>query len=460
MNKQYIRNGLEYYMKIELMGGEDYEYQMLAKNKIAHLLPMQLDQINQKQYLLYTATEYKPFWITSDKMWISGRQLHSIVDSLLNTIDEIKRYLLSADNLVLEPECLFLNLSGFQLYFLYVPGYGQDIVMQMAKLMEYLLGKIDYEDSEGVVFAYGIYRMLKEPTANLEEIRNYTKQFQAAKSRETDWDSQNSPKSQPVRQVLPTSQVLTISNETQSAQKILSEIKEEQENVRKTKVSWGLAISGILLILIIIGIGAMLYLIYGYGIEIWKRNVLLILAAGLLLNSIIFLIQWKKRKQKKEAQKIFESKAKPAIQPVAFQNITARSQDMEIRRNVENDFHQDFQETMVLNAVEKNPENKEEGKLCRLLEVGEGACREIRIHQTPFVLGNYDTGVDYCLKDRQISRFHAVIFRKDGAFYIKDLHSTNGTKLNEVRLELEEERKLQNNDWVQFADLRFRFLVG
>lgn len=457
MNKQYIRNGLEYYMEVEPIGGEEYEYQMLMKNTIPSLLPLQLDQVNHKQYLMYTASGLKPFWITSEKMWISGRQICSIVDSLLETIKEIKKYLLIADNLVLDPESLFLDLSGFQLHFLYIPGYDKDIVNQMAQLMEYLLGKIDYEDSEGVVFAYGLYRIVKEPTVNLEEIQSYVEQFVEGKEKKsTKLEIEN--------------KILKEQNQEDS---LLKQRDVEFEAISKAnnevatsmglhqKKSWKLIFSVSLWSILFLGITVILYFIYVYGIEVWKRNILLFLGFSLLADSMIVYVLWKKRRQEKEISEVFQTTSNTKNQLTGeYQKPTVNVSQIQpmvyYKDQPGNQF--EFQETMVLNEEQMSLAGSL-GEMCKMVEIGEGNCREIIIRKLPFVIGNYSAGVDYCLEERQISRFHAVISEQEGEFYIKDLHSTNGTYVNEVKLEPEKEKNIRNNDWIKIADLRFRFVI-
>jgi pSer/pThr/pTyr-binding forkhead associated (FHA) protein len=56
-----------------------------------------------------------------------------------------------------------------------------------------------------------------------------------------------------------------------------------------------------------------------------------------------------------------------------------------------------------------------------------------------------------------ISKLHARIDREESTFYIEDLNSTNGTFVNEEPLAYKERRKLQQNDIVSFADIRYRF---
>jgi pSer/pThr/pTyr-binding forkhead associated (FHA) protein len=59
--------------------------------------------------------------------------------------------------------------------------------------------------------------------------------------------------------------------------------------------------------------------------------------------------------------------------------------------------------------------------------------------------------------DDSVSLFHAKITRKDSAFYLKDLNSTNGTAVNGQSVV---EAKLSDCDRVRFADVSGQFLLG
>lgn len=54
-----------------------------------------------------------------------------------------------------------------------------------------------------------------------------------------------------------------------------------------------------------------------------------------------------------------------------------------------------------------------------------------------------------CLRDPKVSRFHALIKVKDSHLIIKDLQSTNGTYINNVRIA---RRKLHTGDLVKMGD--------
>lgn len=61
-----------------------------------------------------------------------------------------------------------------------------------------------------------------------------------------------------------------------------------------------------------------------------------------------------------------------------------------------------------------------------------------------------------------VSRRHAVIRRHDGALYIEDLRSTNGTRINGSQLTPDREYRMRDGDEIEFARVRtvIRFLTS
>lgn len=75
----------------------------------------------------------------------------------------------------------------------------------------------------------------------------------------------------------------------------------------------------------------------------------------------------------------------------------------------------------------------------------------------PVIIGR---GTDVTVQipyDSFCSRNHAQIFYKDKKYYLEDLKSTNGTYLNDVKLEVLTE--LKNNDKIKFGNTEAVFLV-
>ena len=430
MNKQYVRNGLQYSMQIEPLGGYEYEYQMLLENKIDHLLPLQVEFVNQRQLLIYPVQNAKPFWITSETMWISKQQLYSIVDSLLHTIEEVRRYLLDADNLILETDCLFWDLNQYELHMIYVPGYKRDILKQMTELTEKLLSRMDHQDKNGIYFAHGLHRLLKEETVDLEEIRAYLKnslfpQELVKNEKESVWREPE-----------------------QNKNVIKQEIEQETVSSFPERKDWKLWLAGVLGVIMAVGAGFILYLIYWYGIEEWKRDVLLVFLLFFTADCLWGMTQWNRRKKEKEMIDVIQ------IAEQKKERERRREQGQEASLPVAGErWDGQAGDTIVLGC--------EEGRLPvnvpKLIPLEKEKKEEILIKKTPFVIGNYHTGVDYRIQAGQISRFHVAFSKIRNDYYIKDLHSTNGTYVNHIQIEPGEEVFIKKGDKITLANLEYLY---
>jgi hypothetical protein len=75
--------------------------------------------------------------------------------------------------------------------------------------------------------------------------------------------------------------------------------------------------------------------------------------------------------------------------------------------------------------------------------------REIALSRTtPTILGR-DASLAAAVEDKQVSRHHAKITCEGDEFWIEDLNSTNGTRVNGVPVE---RQKLANNDQIGLGD--------
>ena len=64
---------------------------------------------------------------------------------------------------------------------------------------------------------------------------------------------------------------------------------------------------------------------------------------------------------------------------------------------------------------------------------------------------------DLLLQAAEISRRHAALLLKDQLLWVQDLNSSNGTFVNDIRIE--QEKQLHDGDIVQFASFKFSVLA-
>ena len=92
---------------------------------------------------------------------------------------------------------------------------------------------------------------------------------------------------------------------------------------------------------------------------------------------------------------------------------------------------------------------------CLVLHSENPAYPNMEIMGEQFLIGKKKDAVDGFIKARGISRLHGKISKEEGAYYLTDLNSTNGTFLNGGRLEVNEKARIRQGDIVGFADVKY-----
>jgi len=80
--------------------------------------------------------------------------------------------------------------------------------------------------------------------------------------------------------------------------------------------------------------------------------------------------------------------------------------------------------------------------------------QKIPVQKEEFVIGRGSKSADLPIKDGNISRRHAAVVWQDGAFFRKDLGSTNGIEFNGQRVDT---RRIEDGDVYQLCDYELRF---
>ncbi|MEF9957733.1 MAG: FHA domain-containing protein [Acinetobacter sp.] len=86
---------------------------------------------------------------------------------------------------------------------------------------------------------------------------------------------------------------------------------------------------------------------------------------------------------------------------------------------------------------------------------GEFDGQEVAIERDMLIGRHQDA--DLVLQSAEISRRHAAFLLKDDALWVQDLKSSNGTFVNDIRIE--HDKMLKEGDIVQFASIKFNVLA-
>lgn len=88
---------------------------------------------------------------------------------------------------------------------------------------------------------------------------------------------------------------------------------------------------------------------------------------------------------------------------------------------------------------------------------GTGAIQDIVITKVPFIIGSA-SDCDGIIRHPNVSRKHAKITYRDGTYFLEDLNSTNGTRVNGGLLSYKTKVSLKKNTNIYFANEPFCFL--
>jgi pSer/pThr/pTyr-binding forkhead associated (FHA) protein len=90
-----------------------------------------------------------------------------------------------------------------------------------------------------------------------------------------------------------------------------------------------------------------------------------------------------------------------------------------------------------------------------VLQKKSGSAKQINVASLPFVIGRAGTA-DLVLDNQLVSRSHAVLETVNEALTLRDLHSHNGTYVNDTRIDAV---ALRNGDEIRIGDYQIRYLA-
>lgn len=137
-----------------------YQYCMIGRGGIKGLLSCNLRYMNGQGYLYYDITSKQNVRQVYSKKNITRDWLKDFLWSLRQVRQELERFLLDAENVLLFPEQIFQDLESRVFSFLYVPYHeGKNGIKE---LMDFWVEHIDYDDDVLVTCVYHMYEQMDQ----------------------------------------------------------------------------------------------------------------------------------------------------------------------------------------------------------------------------------------------------------------------------------------------------------
>lgn len=149
---------------------EDYQIYMLKENTIPGLLKTDIRYVDNISQYYYDISGKVSLKAIHEKANLSYEEMKNLVYALLRTIKTIRKFMLEANCILLDPEYIYCEKEEF--YFCYFPRCECELKEEFHRLTEYFVSEVNYREKEGVHFAYSIHKASMEENYSIERIMN------------------------------------------------------------------------------------------------------------------------------------------------------------------------------------------------------------------------------------------------------------------------------------------------
>lgn len=146
----------------------DYQMKMIAYNNPAKMLPMKIKKTDEETIFLYDISDTISLQQYYRQQALNQEEMLWIISEILHVLNEMRRYLLEPDRLVLNPACIFKKEN--ELLFCFLPIYKKSFRKSFHTLTEYFVKELDYSDENAIQTGCRLHKYTMEDNYKLENI--------------------------------------------------------------------------------------------------------------------------------------------------------------------------------------------------------------------------------------------------------------------------------------------------
>lgn len=149
-----------------------YKIHMIEENNIPYMLRPTAHEIDGEVWLRYSTGASYILERMLCRVSFDGTMLRLIMAQLCECIFSLEKYLLSANDLVVDARYMLYKPDTESIGIIYAPEYNMDIRQQIKALLEALMKQFDHRDREGLVYMYGLYDLLTDVHLSMTVFKN------------------------------------------------------------------------------------------------------------------------------------------------------------------------------------------------------------------------------------------------------------------------------------------------
>lgn len=490
---------------------DDLSVKMINANTIPLLVPLEIEEINLNVSLHYNITGMQTLANYLNNRKITASEFYELLHSLLVRLEDSKEFMLSDDKFVINSEYIYVknNLQDIRLMYIPLKEIQQKFAFQdeFRDLMVNIIGNVTNLSGNGF---QEILNYLKDSNFKIEMLRNLLNKHMNIDTPVSDitpspsnYSGKEMVQEQAVVEEKQAKQHKTKSKKEKAVSKQKSTVPNSPKAVPTAKADDEVAItkdndSGITpgkVKLYSALLGVILFAL------IWKMYLgspsegLLYICVGLslLVMNLVFIVNFiikpgsgnkakgipakgKEKKKEKPAKKGKlmkigkKSKNMDALpNEVMSSNPELLQPSNQKQYNSPEEYYNSLQnQTQLLSkpsvaeqeaavTVLLSDVHRVEVKYPCLEMNQNGVIEKITLKKDKFIIGRNPDTCDYTLQATGVSRSHFEIVLNGGEYGIRDLNSSNGTKLNDQKLVPQRIYQLKDSDIISVAKLQIKF---
>ncbi len=455
MEIDYERQLDSCYMRIHSAEKCDMTMNMISQNHINGFLPLYISQLNNDYVYAYKISSYQNLEDFYEKREMDHKDIMNFIMSINTVLDGIEEYLLDENKIILSPDKIFMDPGDGSMKFAYFTGKEESFDQSVRMLMEFVIRKVDHSDTAAVTMAYGIYKKSCYDVISPRELFEFEVISGSEMKEETGSDEKYGE---------------LVTRHTTNENVIPEIIENEEEIPDHGKIYTAYFIGGLLVLIVILGLAGIFF--KGARLFGMERSACIgmtvIAVAGLFFgvrwfreNKTTFVkivrtdtaVEYDEEKYftripAQDDQKSGTKKSLAQTPPCEAGAQSIRS-EKDIPGRAEKERPQEGM-TVLLSAMDSSQhELRWEEKIGR---------NSYKLDDSVIVVGSSRDKSDCIINLPGISRMHARISRDGEHFYIKDLNSTNGTKVNDHELACFEVCEIKPNDRIYLGNVECIFV--
>ena len=374
----------------------EYAREMLINNEIRGIPRCRAGRYNNSSVLKDDVTNRTSIRQENEKKLMSKDDVIRLFGEIIGITRTAFLYLLDERYFVLKPEFMYRDMESGELRLIYIPfiDMGDELLKVAGRyyaLADMLLAQIDHKDSDAVEIAYGFYSKSKEELFSLDAY----------------YESING--------------IMKINQSSEVRRQSLSEIPGD------------------------IRLNDGLDEINDSGLRILREATVRTVTR-----------EEKKTKNREKNKKDNKKGSKKSVKGLFKRKTGAKDEIRFDPRVTVDDYWYDDGETVFMDTDKNEDDEKtvfiEENRTDYVIAFNVcGVSKECPLNYFPQTVGKKYEAVDICISDNSVSRTHAEFIMRDNEIYIRDLGSTNGTYVDDVKIGVGEEKKVCRGTKIRFG---------